>query len=270
MFPILLLQAPVHSEYYLPKGDVVGFTFFVSTFALLAAALFFLAERNNVPQQWRTSMTVAGIICLIAGVNYFYMRGLYLTTGESPTQFRYIDWVLTVPMLAAQFYLLLSRAGAKMSSLWTLVIGALWMIAFGYVGEVSTTGHPMLWGFVSTFGYVAIVYEVWFGRLAKVVDKSDNEEVVQAFNYLGYFVLIGWAIYPLGYMMLPGNLLQNLHLDMNLVYNFGDAINKVGFGLVVYSMARRAQQQAIASAAPTYVAPVYAEPVVAEIPEPVY
>ena len=78
--------------------------------------------------------------------------------------------------------------------------------------------------------------------LAKVVDRSTNEEVVRAFNYLGYFVLIGWAIYPLGYMTLPFNLFESLHLNRNLVYNFGDVINKVGFGLVVYTMARKAQK----------------------------
>ena len=99
----------------------------------------------------------------------------------------------------------------------------------------------IIWGAVSTLGYLAVVYEVWFGPLAKVVDRSTSQEVVRAFNYLGYFILIGWAIYPLGYMTLPFNLFESLHLNRNLVYNFGDVINKVGFGLVVYTMARKAQ-----------------------------
>jgi bacteriorhodopsin len=263
--PLALLSSiALNSGHYIPKDDIVGTTFFVSTLALLSAGLFFLIERNNLPQQWRTSMTVAGLICLIAGVNYFYMRDMYLITGTSPTQFRYIDWVLTVPMLAAQFYLLLSRAGAKSSSLWTLVLGAIWMIVFGYLGEVTNSNHAIIWGCISTLGYMIIVYEVWFGRLAKLVDKSDNVEVVRAFNYLGFFILIGWAIYPLGYMTLPGNLLDGLHLNMNLIYNFGDAINKIGFGLVVYSMARKSQQEEAMARATLR---VYAAKAVA--PEPV-
>ncbi len=259
MFTTLLLQAAVRPDFFIPKNDVVGFTFFVSTFALLAAAAFFLLERNSVPEQWRTSLTVAGIICLIAGVNYFYMRGMYLESHESPTQFRYIDWVLTVPMLCAQFYLLLSSAGAKMSSLWVLIIGAVWMIAFGYLGEISGPGQSVVWGCISTLGYLAVVYEVWFGRLGKLVDQSNSQEVVNAFNYLGYFIIVGWSIYPLGYMMQPGNLLSGLNFDLNLVYNFGDVINKVGFGFVVYSMARSAARRrtaAVAAAPPAQLATV--------------
>ncbi|MEJ7661469.1 MAG: bacteriorhodopsin [Hymenobacter sp.] len=68
---------------------------------------------------------------------------------------------------------------------------------------------------------------------------STDRDVVRAFTYLSYFVLIGWAVYPMGYMTLPFNLFTALHLDRNLVYNFGDVINKVGFGLVVYVMARK-------------------------------
>jgi bacteriorhodopsin len=90
-------------------------------------------------------------------------------------------------------------------------------------------------------------------------------EVVRAFNYLGYFILVGWAIYPLGYMTLPGNLLENLPINMNLVYNFGDAINKVGFGLVVYSMARQSQQEAaLRKAAAAALSPAAAPTAVAE------
>jgi hypothetical protein len=55
---------------------------------------------------------------------------------------------------------------------------------------------------------------------------------------LGYFILVGWAIYPIGYMAQPGNLLSGLNLQMDLIYNFGDAINKIGFGLVIYTMAK--------------------------------
>lgn len=240
MFATLLLQTIAKSDFFIPQNDVIGFTFFVSTFALLAAGAFFLLERGSMLPQWRTCLTVAGIICIIAGINYYFMRGMYLETHASPTQFRYIDWILTVPLLCAQFYLLLSPAGAKTGSLWVLAVGAVWMIAFGYLGEISGPDRSIIWGSISTLGYLAVVYEVWFGRLGKLVDQSESEEVVKAFNYLGYFIIIGWSIYPVGYMMAPGNLLSGLHIDMNLVYNFGDVINKIGFGLIVYSMARSA------------------------------
>ena len=93
---------------------------------------------------------------------------------------------------------------------------------------------------MSTLGYLVILYEIWFGPLAKIAEKSPSEEVARAFTYLGYFVLIGWGVYPLGYLTRPSNVLETLHLNRNLIYNFGDVINKLGFGLVIYVMARKA------------------------------
>jgi sensory rhodopsin len=237
MLHTLLLQAPAAISGRLALNDVVGFTFSMGFMALFAASAFFLLERTHVPDRWVTAMTTAGIICGLAGFNYLYMRNLYLETGQSPTQFRYIDWALTVPLLCAEFYLLLRPGGAKIASLYTLVAGAFWMIGFGYLGEINPD-YSILYGSISTLGYIAIVYEVWFGRLNQLANTLTNPEVVRAFNFMGYFILVGWAIYPIGYMTQANNLLSGLHLNMDLIYNFGDSINKIGFSLVIYTMAK--------------------------------
>jgi sensory rhodopsin len=251
MLTHLLLQVPAlpiansTRPYYLAlEHDLVGGTFFFSMFALLGGAAFFFLERGNVPRRWHANVSLAGIICLIAGLNYFYMQGLYLNTGVNPTHFRYVDWLFTVPLMCTQFYLLLRPAGARVGSLVRLVLSGIWMIAFGYFGETTNAYWSILWGGVSTVGYLVIIYEIWFGPLAKLADKSTDEEVVRAFTCMCYFVLIGWAIYPLGYMMLPFNVFEALHLNRNLVYNFGDVVNKLGFGLVVYAMARKSARMA--------------------------
>ena len=227
--------------YYLALNtDMVGGTFFYSMFALFGAALFLFLERGNVPRRWHASMTLAGIICFIASVNYYYMQGMYFNTGMGPTRFRYVDWLFTVPMMCAQFYLLMRPAGAQLGSLMRLLAGGIWMIAFGYFGETRDAYWAIVWGAVSTLGYLVIIYEVWFGALARLANQSSDVQVVRAFTRLSYFVLIGWAVYPLGYMTLPFNVFEAMHLNRNLVYNFGDVINKLGFGLVIYDMARKA------------------------------
>ncbi|MDV7403032.1 bacteriorhodopsin, partial [Arthrospira platensis SPKY1] len=92
MHPLLFLASAIES------GDVVGFTFFVGSMAMLAGTVFFFAERRSASDKWRLSLTVSGLITGIAAVHYYYMRDYYLTVGSSPTEFRYIDWILTVPL----------------------------------------------------------------------------------------------------------------------------------------------------------------------------
>lgn len=247
MLALLLSAGLLTPNLHFSENDLTGYTFFYSTFALLGAAVFFILERNNVPKRWRVNLTVAGLICLIAAISYCYMQAMYLGQGQSPTRFRYTEWLFTVPLMCTQFYLLVRPAGAPTGSLWRLVFGGVWMIGCGFFGENAALNKTIIWGAISTLGYLVVLYEVWFGPLAKAVDRSTDRDVVRAFTYLSYFVLIGWAVYPMGYMTLPFNLFTALHLDRNLVYNFGDVINKVGFGLVVYVMARKSAARKVAT-----------------------
>ncbi|GAB3640819.1 bacteriorhodopsin [Spirosoma arcticum] len=230
--PTLLLQAAE-----LRPGDVVGFTFFTGYMAMFAAAVFFFLERSQVEGHWKTSLTVSGLITLIASVHYYYMRDQYLATGESPTEFRYIDWTLTVPLMCVEFYLLIKPFGGKISTMWKLIAYSVFMLLFGYIGESIDKNNSILWGSVSTLGYLGILYEIYLGDVKKVADESNDRSTLKAVSLLRWFVLVGWAIYPIGYMLLPGNLLAGLNVNIDLVYNVGDAINKIGFGLVVYSAA---------------------------------
>jgi hypothetical protein len=68
---------------------------------------------------------------------------------------------------------------------------------------------------------------------------SGDGALQSAVKTLGWFILAGWAIYPIGYMAIPGGLLSGvLPLEaMDIIYNIGDAVNKIGFGLVIYSLA---------------------------------
>ncbi len=223
----------------LQSGDYVGFTFFIGSMAMLAATVFFFLEMGNVQGKWRTSMLISGLITFIAAVHYFYMRDFWAETGTSPTEFRYIDWILTVPLMCVEFYLILKAFGAKMNLLWKMIAYSLWMLIFGYLGETVYRDSSAIWGAISTLGYVGIFYEVWFGSAKKLSQGSNDPHLQKAFNTLAWFILVGWAIYPIGYMAIPGGLLSGvLPLEsLDIIYNIGDAINKIGFGLVIYSLA---------------------------------
>ena len=221
----------------LQPGDVVGFTFFTGYMAMFAASVFFFLERSQVEGHWKTSLTISGLITLIASVHYYYMRDQYLATHQSPTEFRYIDWTLTVPLMCVEFYLIIKPFGGKISTMWKLIVFSVWMLVFGYVGESLDRSNSAIWGAVSTLGYVGILYEIYLGDVKKIAEASQDASTLKAVSLLRWFVLVGWAIYPIGYMLIPGGLLAGLNVNIDLVYNVGDAINKIGFGLVVYSAA---------------------------------
>jgi sensory rhodopsin len=226
--------------------NYVAFTFFIGTMAMMAASVFFFFEMGNTDSKWRTSILVSGLITFIAAVHYYYMRGYNLETGESPTFFRYVDWILTVPLMCVEFYLITRKAGAKIGLMWTLITASLVMLVTGYFGETIDRGNSVLWGVISGLAYFYIVYLIWFGDVAKLA-QSAGPEVAKAVKILAWFVLVGWAIYPLGYILgTPGGLFgMQLVADpaaashaMDIVYNIADAVNKIGFGLVIYALSR--------------------------------
>ncbi|NRB48967.1 MAG: bacteriorhodopsin [Saprospiraceae bacterium] len=224
----------------LQSGDYVGFTFFIGSMAMMAASVFFFFEMNNVEGKWRTSLLVSGLITFIAAVHYYYMRDFWIENGTSPTELRYIDWILTVPLMCVEFYLILKAFGAQIGLLWKMIFYSLIMLVAGYLGETVFRDSSPLWGFISTIGYVGILYEVWFGSAKKLADGSNDPILQRAFKTLGWFVFAGWAIYPIGYMTIEGSGWLSGVLassSMDLIYNIGDAVNKIGFGLVIYSLA---------------------------------
>lgn len=230
----------------IPKDDPVAFTFFTGYMAMMAASIFFFFERSRVSDKWKLSLLVSALITFIAAVHYYYMRDVYLVTGENPTALRYIDWTLTVPLMCVEFYLLTKAAGAKTSLLWKLILASVWMLVFGYIGEAFnpedlSSSHSVTYGVLSTLGYIYILYTTWIGEVAKLAKDSNNASIQKTVRILAWFVLVGWSIYPIGYMCMPGGWLNTglgwESTNVDLFYNIADAINKIGFGLVVYSLA---------------------------------
>ncbi len=223
----------------LDPTDYVGFTFFVGCMAMMAASAFFFLSLSQFDKKWRTSVLVSGLITFIAAVHYFYMRDYWAAHMESPTFFRYVDWVLTVPLMCLEFYLILKIAGAKQSLLWRMIGFSIIMLVTGYFGEAVDRDNAWLWGLLSGVAYFVIVYDIWLGTAAKLA-KEAGGDVLAAHKILCWFVLVGWSIYPLGYMLGTDGWYSGLHglnLNIDVVYNIADAINKIGFGLVIYSLA---------------------------------
>ena len=218
---------------FLPADDLIGISFWVISMGLLAATAFFFFERRSVAPNWRTALTVAGIITGVAFINYLYVRNVYVSQGEAPILYRYIDWIITMPLQMIQFYLILSTVRKVPKSLfWKLLVGAVVMVLATYLG--ASENIPSVVGFVIGIGaWIYLLYEVFSGEAGRAVARSGNKPMVNAYVSMRMIITVVWAIYPLGYVFgyITNSVDDNL---LNIIYNIADFINKIAFGLVIW------------------------------------
>ncbi len=217
----------------LQTNDFVGITFWIVSMGMLAGAVFFFLERNTVAVAWRASVTVAGLVCLIAFVHYIYIRNIWVTTGDIPTAYRYVDWLITIPMQTITFYLILAAVRKVSNSIfWRFLIASLTMLIGGYLGE---SGYIQVFvGFIIlAAGWIYILFELFSGEAGRAASKSGNRPLSNAFASMRMIVTIGWAIYPLGYLFsrLPSGIDPS---TLNVVYNLADFVNRLAFGLIIW------------------------------------
>ena len=223
----------------LEATDYVGISFWIATAAMLATTVFFLVERQNVAAKWKTSMSVAALVTGIAWYHYTYMRQHWVDNGSSPIVYRYIDWLLTVPLQIAEFYLILAAIGvASVVMFRNLMVASIVMLVAGFFGETGSwelfgESSYIVWWVIGMAGWVYIIWEIFRGSINEAA-KTASESVQFAFNSMRWIVLVGWAIYPLGYMM-GNDMISGFDMsDMNIIYNIADLVNKTAFGMMVW------------------------------------
>merc|ERR1712039_798602 len=147
---------------------------------------------------------------------------------------------ITVPLQMVEFYLILSAVQPNIGGgmFWRLLVGTIFMLAAGYMGEV---GFLEAWtGFIiGLSGWGFILYEIFMGEAGATAanDKCVDDQVKSSFNTMRFIVTAGWSIYPLGYFFgyLMGGVDDNI---LNLVYNLADLVNKIAFCLAIWACAK--------------------------------
>lgn len=221
------------------------YMFWVGFVGMAAGTLYYLVERNSLAPEYRSTATVAALVTFVAAIHYYFMKDAVGTSGlladidGFPTEIRYIDWLVTTPLLLVKFPLLLGLKGkAGRTLLVSLIVADIIMIIAGYLGETSINAaggftQLGLWSYV--IGCLAWIYIIYL-LFTNVTKAAENKPapIKKALLSMRLFILIGWAIYPIGYavtLFAPG---VEVQLVRELIYNFADLINKVGFGLVAF------------------------------------
>ncbi|RMH64933.1 MAG: xanthorhodopsin [Bacteroidetes bacterium] len=219
--------------------------------SMLAAFVFFVMARGNLAPKYRISMMVSALVVGIAAYHYWRIfgswndayalsGGMYTPTGEPFNDaYRYVDWLLTVPLLLVELVLVMGLERKKQESLLTrLIIAAALMIATGYPGEIATDNTTRaIWGFVSTLPFVYILYVLWAELGKSIPNQPPRAQVLLKNTRL--LLLLTWGFYPIAYMApffgLTGS---GAEIVLQVGYSIADVAAKAGYGLMIYAIAR--------------------------------
>lgn len=222
----------------------------------LFAALFMLIALPRILPRYRQAITVAIIVCGIAAYHYFRIfdsfKAAYVTTSVGGTGtfsqaagegfnegYRYVDWLLTVPLLLVELIAVLALARSVQSRLlFRLVPAAALMIALGYPGEISgDNGIRGIFGLLSTIPFAYILY-VLFVQLGRSLENQPVS-VRGTLSRLRFLLLLSWGVYPIAYLLPLLNIAgSDAWVAKQVGYSIADIVAKAVYGLIIFQVAR--------------------------------
>ena len=242
---------------------------FSFTFATMAAATLFLwLSRAQVGAAYRTALTISGLVTAIAAYHYFrifeswttaytFRNGIVSPTGfEFNDAYRYVDWLLTVPLLLIELILVMRLSREETTSK-TVRLGsaAALMIVLGYPGEIADDiPTRVLWGTLSAIPFVYIVWELFRGLGDSIKQQPANaQNLVRKARLLTF---ASWGFYPIVYMapyagLTGGTVVTTIQIG----YTIADIVSKVGLGIIIFLIAlRKTEAEAGTAGAKVYTA----------------
>ena len=224
---------------------------------LLGSFVYFILVRHEISYRYRGAVTAGAMVVLIAGYHYFrifnnweaaYVHNL-TTGGYDPSgqpfnnAYRYVDWVLTVPLLMVELVLVLGLSRKDTASLITkLAVASFLMIVLGFVGEQDRVSKSIfssrgLWGFLSTipFAYILVVL---IAQIRSAMARTSRRVAVLLRN-TALLTLFTWGFYPIAYMApFYGATGANAEMGLQIGYSIADIIAKCGYGLLIHAIAQ--------------------------------
>lgn len=220
-------------ESFMQIGDAVAMSFSITFILLLAVSAFILIQFRRVPLKWRTPVSLGIVVTFISALSSFIRRDYWIVTQTNPVEFRFVDWILTVPAMSIIFYYILKPLDVSRSMLYRLFFGAVWMIGWGYIGESVWPESSITWGVLGTAGFALIIASIIADGYPRIFRTDINPTLQKGYFFLSVFLPISWSLYPLGYMTVPGNILEGA-MSVNTVaimYNIADVMAKGGLAL---------------------------------------
>ena len=234
------------------QWNLVYNTFSFGLVSMLACTVYTLVAQARVLPKYRNALVMSSMVTFIAGYHYWRIfnsfsessDGLKVDLSGAPGSFneayRYVDWLLTVPLLLVEVIAVLALAKEVSKSLiMRLVPASAAMIALGYPGEISTDQNTqVLYGVLSTLPFLYILY-VLFVELTKSLDRQPAGVAATVKN-LRLLLIATWGVYPIAYIlgMGAGDPTANAFVGVQVGYTIADVLAKCVFGLTIYKIAK--------------------------------
>ena len=204
--------------------------FMVGTVGMLAGTVFLLASSREVDPKHRKGVYISA---LVTGIAWYHYQKMTASWGvDYDTGLRYVDWVLTVPLMFVEVLAVTSSGAEYNEKVRNWGLAAVVMIGAGYYGETSAVQSNEWWtGFV-----VAMAAYAYLMRNLQAEGAGLKAAEAEQFDKIKNLILVGWVIYPLGYLAPAVG--SDLEPIREVLYTIADIINKVGLGVLVLGMAK--------------------------------
>jgi bacteriorhodopsin len=225
-----------------------AFSFVIA--AMAAATIFLFISRSQVSYHYKTAVTVSGLVTLIACYHYFrifnswdeaytVLNGVVTTTGKPFNDaYRYVDWLLTVPLLVTELIMVMRLSGNEGTKKATrLAFLAVIMVLLGYPGEISNVASTRwLWWCLSMIPFLIIQFELFVGLKDSI--SKQPVEVRGLISSARYIVVVTWLFYPIVFILPMIGLTGNTAVvGVQVGYSIADVLAKAAFGLFIYNIA---------------------------------
>merc|ERR1711894_725272 len=262
-------QRSVHGEMSDVQYQSVYNTLSFALASMMATTMYLWFRSTAVADKYKSAVLISGLVTFIATYHYFrifnsWVEAYSYSAGQivngaleinAPTltgvpfndAYRYMDWLLTVPLLLIEILLVMklddSTFNAKAKA---LGVGSALMIVSGYYGELTVTGDLtprwICW-FISMAFFLYIVQELLVG-LSEATELETNKEVKDKIKTAQVVTVISWCTYPVVYLFpMLGISASKAVVGIQVGYCVSDIISKCGVGLFIYQISYAKSKQ---------------------------
>merc|ERR1711963_649524 len=230
--------------------------------SMMATTMYLWFRAGAVQDKYKSAVFISGLVTLIAAYHYIrifnsWVDAYQYSAGDvkggalemmAPAMtgipfndaYRYMDWLLTVPLLLIEILLVMKLEEQKFNSkAWVLGLGSALMIVSGYYGELTVSGDLtprwVCW-FLSMSFFLYVVFELMKG-LAAATNAEEDEDVKKQIKKAQLWTVVSWTTYPVVYLF-PMFHINAAHavVGIQIGYCCSDIISKCGVGLKIYQI----------------------------------